>query len=332
MLALAMSGAFAQQAPNLQGQKITVVTFGGALQQGIKDGWVTPFERATGAQVIMDSPNPRAKLKAQVEAGNPTWDIYTEDAAYISEYCGVLFEKIDTSKFIAAGMDKRFVNNECGMPGAIVGYYFAYNEEKYRNDPPRSWADFFDLKKYPGKRAMHNTPMNGSLEMALLADGVPADKLYPLDVDRALRKLDSIKSNIAWTQSAGGLTDALVNNQADIVLGYSGRVFAAAKAGAKVDIVRDQQIVTWDHYAVVKGSKNKPAAEAFLEFAAQPEQQAKMTELRASGNANLKSRPQVDALVSRFLPAPDKSIVQNQAWWSKNFESVSQRYVAWQSK
>lgn len=313
-------------------QKITVANFGGSLQQALRDGWADPFEKGTGIKVVFDAPHSKAKLKAMVDARNPSWDLYVEDAAYILAHCGVLFEKVDTSKFVAAGIDKRFISNDCGMSSGIVGYVFAYDEEKFRNDPPKTWADFFDLKKYPGKRAMHNVPVNGSLEMALLADGVPPDKLFPLDVDRAFRKLDTIKPQILWTASSGGLTDALVNDQVDIALSYSGRAFAAAKAGAKVAIVRDQQIVSWDQYAIVKGSKNKAAAEKFLQFVALPEQQATFTELRGYLTGNTKAKPRVDALVVKFLPSLDTAIPQNHEWWAKNLDSVSQRYIAWQSK
>lgn len=331
-LAALAGPVFAQQAPNLQGQRITTADFGGALQKHLHDAWMAPFEKATGAKVVMDSPNPKAKLKAMVEGGNVVWDVYTEDAAYVSQYCGTLFEKVDTSKFIAAGIDKRFINNECGMPGVVVGFVFAYNEGKYGANPPRSWADFFDLKKFPGKRAMHNNAVNGALEMALLADGVAPDKLYPMDLDRAFRKLDTIKSNIVWTQSSGGLTDALANNQVDLALSYSGRAYAAAAAGAKIAIVQDQQILSWDQYAVVKGSKNRAAAEAFLQFVAQPGPQSRLSELTSYAMANGTIQPKLDPLPARFLPARDTAVFQDMAWWAKNYDSISQRFIAWQSK
>lgn len=325
------STAFAQQWPSLNGQKITTADFGGAFQTAIREAWVTPFEKATGVQVKMDSPNPKAKLKGQVEAENVVWDVYTGDASFIQLNCGVLFEKVDVAKFVAAGIDKRFVTNDCGVPTAIVGYVFAYREDKFR-EAPRSWADFFDLQKFPGKRAIYNSPTTGILEVALLADGVPVDKLYPLDVDRAFRKLDPLKSSILWTQSTGGLTDALVNNQVDLSLGLSGRTYAAAKAGAKVSVVKDQQILTWDQYAVVKGTRSKVASETFLQFIAQAGPQARMTELTSYAFANAKIRPSVDPLVARFLPSQEHAVFQNQEWWSKNFDDVNQRFVAWQSK
>lgn len=332
MLTGGTAAAFAQAAPNLQGQKITTADFGGGFQKALREAWVDPFEKATGAKVTMDAPNSKAKLKAQVDAGNPVWDVATYDASFIQQFCGVLFEKVDTSKWAAAGIDKRFITNDCGVPTTIVGYVFAYNEDKYRNDPPKNWSDFFDLKKYPGKRAIFNSPTTGIFEIALLADGVPLDKLYPLDLDRAFRKLEGIKNTIVWTQSSGGLTDAFVNNQVDLSLGLSGRIYAAAKAGAKVTVVSQQQILTWDQFAVVKGSKNKAAAQAYLNFLAQPEGQAKLIELTSYGFANTKAQPKVDPVVARFLPKLEGAVFQDMDWWSKNFESVNQRFVAWQSK
>ena len=332
LLSVASPLALAQQTPNLQGQKITVAEFGGALLKYVQQAWTVPFEKASGAKVDIDTPNARAKLKAQVDSGNAVWDVYTEDAAFIQSNCGVLFEKVDTSKFVSAGIDKRFVTNDCGVPTSIVASVFAYNEDKFGKTPPKGWVDFFDTKKFPGKRAIWNNPTSGLLEAALLADGVPADKLYPLDLDRAFKKLDTIKDLIMWTQSTGGLTDALANNQVDLSLAYAGRAYAAAKTGAKINLVKDEEIVSWDQYAVVKGSKNKAAAEAFLQFIAQPEQQAKLTELTSYATANAKGHPKVDALTERFLPNQSKAVFTNQGWWSKNFDMVNQRFVAWQSK
>jgi putative spermidine/putrescine transport system substrate-binding protein len=324
--------AYAAQEPNLQGQQITVAEFGGALTNYVKQAWTVPFEKSTGAKVDIDTPNARAKLKAQVESGNAVWDVFTEDAAFIQQNCGVLFEKVDTSKFVAAGIDKRFVTNDCGVPTSIVASAFVFNEDKFGKTPPKNWADFFDLKKFPGKRAVWNNPTSGLLEAALLADGVAVDKLYPLDLDRAFKKLDSIKSSIFWTQSTGGLTDALANNQVDLALAYAGRAYAAAKTGAKIDLVSNQELVSWDQYAVVKGSKHKAAAEDFLEFIAQPQQQAKLTELTSYATANAKGHPNVDALTARFLPNQNKAVFTNQDWWAKNFDNVNQRFVEWQSK
>jgi putative spermidine/putrescine transport system substrate-binding protein len=118
----------------------------------------------------------------------------------------------------------------------------------------------------------------------------------------------------------------------DLALAFAGRAYAAAKTGANIGVVTDKQILSWDQYAVVKGSKHRVAAEDFLDFIAQPEQQARLTELTAYATANARGNPKVDKLVQRFLPVQSKAIFLNQDWWAKNIDTVSQRFVAWQSK
>jgi putative spermidine/putrescine transport system substrate-binding protein len=335
-LGAVVSPAFAQSPPDLKGSKFTTVDFGGALQKAIREAWVEPFERATGAKVTQDSPSNKAKLKVMVESGDVVWDLFEEDASFVQKNCGVLFEKIDTSKLVAAGIERRFLTNECGVASPVAAYVFAYNSEKYKADPPKGWSDFFDLKKYPGKRAVYNSVLSGILEMALLADGVDPAKLYPLDLDRAFRKLDTVKGNITWTQSTGALTEAFVNNQVDLALSFSGRTYLAAKAGAKVAVVPAQQILFWDNWAIPKGSKNKAAAEEYLRFVAQPAQQARFTELSGYANANGRANPKVDALLAEFLPLNASSrataVYQDMTWWAQNLDAVNQRFVAWQSK
>src|SRR5881392_417715 len=174
---------FGQTPPDLKGSKFTTVDFGGALQKAIREAWIEPFEKASGAKVTLDSPPNKSKLKAMVDSGNVVWDVYQDDASFIQKNCGVLFERIDTAKLAAAGIDRRFLTNDCGVAAPVGAYVFAYNAEKYKSDPPKGWSDFFDVKKYPGKRAVYNSVLTGILEMALLADGVSADKLYPLDLD-----------------------------------------------------------------------------------------------------------------------------------------------------
>ena len=148
----------------------------------------------------------------------------------------------------------------------------------------------------------------------LLKAGVPCGPIYT--VDRMFE----------------GLTDALVNNQVDYALSYSGRVYAAAKAGAKVALVKDQQILSWDQYAVVKGTKNKAAAEALLRSIAQPEPQRHLSELTSYAMANSTSPPQLDALSARFLPSRENAVFQDMAWWAKNYDQINQRFVTWQSQ
>jgi putative spermidine/putrescine transport system substrate-binding protein len=221
------------------------------------------------------------------------------------------------------------------MPISAGTLLFAYNTKEFPT-APTGWADFFDVQKFPGKRAVWNFVQNGLLEAALLADGVPPDKLYPLDLDRAFKKLDSIKDKLNWVQSPGALTEALVNGEANIALSFSGRAYQAAKQGAPVAQVLNQQIVYWDAFGVVKGTKNLAAAQAFINFIATPEAQARYTELTGYGSTNVKASPQVDELAASFLPfnkaTESTQVLLSQSWWAENFDSVNQQFVDWQSK
>ena len=81
-------------------------------------------------------------------------------------------------------------------------------------------------------------------ETLLLADGVPADKLYPLDLDRAFKKLDEIKPHITVWWTSGAQSAQLLNDgEVDMVMAWNGRVSALTKEGAKVAFTYNQGIL-----------------------------------------------------------------------------------------
>lgn len=70
------------------------------------------------------------------------------------------------------------------------------------------------------------------LEAALLADGVPMDELYPLDLDRAFAKLDTIKDDIVWWTKGAEPSQMLSTGEADYALAWSGRIATAKDEGS----------------------------------------------------------------------------------------------------
>src|SRR4051812_44802683 len=75
----------------------------------------------------------------------------------------------------------------------ITGWALNYSTKAFQaGQGPQGWADFWDPGKFPGPRGMFNGAPQ-SLEFALIADGVPKDKLYPLDIPRAFKSLDRLK-------------------------------------------------------------------------------------------------------------------------------------------
>jgi hypothetical protein len=80
----------------------------------------------------------------------------------------------------------------------------AYDGDKLKT-APTTWADFWDTKKIPGKRAMRKGARY-NLEFALMADGVkPADVYKVLatkdGADRAFKKLTELKPSIQWWEA-----------------------------------------------------------------------------------------------------------------------------------
>jgi len=135
----------------------------------------------------------------------------------------------------------------------------AYSQKKFSAEAaPNSWADFWDVKKFPGRRALRNHPI-ATLEAALMADGVAPDKLYPLDVDRAFKKLNEIKGQtVFWTTNSQS-QQLFVDREVVAGIILNGRVYDAAQKGAKIALSWEQNIQAVDYLVVPKGSKNRPA-------------------------------------------------------------------------
>ena len=137
----------------------------------------------------------------------------------------------------------------------------AYSQKKFSaGAAPQSWADFWDVKKFPGRRALRNHPL-ATLEAALMADGVAPDKLYPLDVDRAFKKLEEIKPHITVWWTSGAQSAQLLNDgEVDMVMAWNGRVSALTKEGAKVAYTYNQGILQSTSLCILKDAPNLATA------------------------------------------------------------------------
>ncbi|MCB1972693.1 MAG: extracellular solute-binding protein, partial [Geminicoccaceae bacterium] len=216
MKKLLLLSAMAFAAGGASAQEITVLGWGGAYSNSQIEAYHKPFTEKTGIKVIsVDSDNPATPIKAQVEAGNVTTDVASVEIADAVRLCDEgLVEPMDasmlppapdgtpaTDDFIAGTL------SECMVPTDVFSTAIAYDETKFTNGAPETIADFFDLEKFPGKRGLKKGAKT-TLEMALMADGVPAAEVYdtlmtPEGVDRAFAKLDTIKSEaVFWEAGA----------------------------------------------------------------------------------------------------------------------------------
>lgn len=313
-------------------QAFTFVTFGSAFQEAQEKAFVDPFAEETGAEVTVDSPTDLSKLKVMVETGDPEWDVYLAGSAESFAYCGTLFEELDFSNIERSDFAEGTIS-DCAVPVDTYSYVVAYNTEVYGDDPPTSLSDFFDLEKFPGTRAMSGDPAEGNLELALLADGVERDDLYPLDYDRAFSKLDEIKDQTTFWTSGAEQVEMMESNRADMVLAWSGRASEAVQNGATFAPMWDQNAYHWASLAIVKGSKNQEISQQFIDYAVSPEPQAAFAEAIAYGAANLRATPELDPEATEWDSGAEEHREQSWSidpeWWGENAEEVLTRWTSW---
>jgi putative spermidine/putrescine transport system substrate-binding protein len=327
------STARAHAAPDLKGKTIVFAGWGGAYQEAEKQAYCDPFAAATGATVVQDGPMNGAKFRAMIESGAPDWDVADVTIDFL--YAGIgdkLFERIDTSIVHTDRISPQFVN-DFGIGCIVWSYNLGYNTKLFQaGAPPHTWADLFDLKRFPGKRTLNDNPVS-TLEVALLADGVTPDKLYPLDVDRALKKLDTIKSDtILWTTNSQS-QQLFVDGEVALGLILNGRAYDAAKKGAPIAISWDQNIQSVDYLVVPAGSRNKDAAMLLIDTMTQADNQAKLANKIAYAPTNPAAFKSIDPAVEPWLSTAPANVKQgfvvNAAYWRDNLKTLQERWAMW---
>ncbi len=310
---------------------LVFASFGSDFQDKQIEAWQVPFTAETGVTFKNDSVD-QAKLKAMVDAGNPTWDLADIGLPDAQSYCADYLEPLDFSIIDKSAYPEGTVS-ECGVPAYSYNQIMLYNTEAFADDPPTSAADFFDLAKYPGKRIVPPEMTVGLLEFALMADGVEPGDLYPLDVERALAKLDTIKSEIIFTTSYGEVQQGLESQQADLVLSLTARAVIAIDGGAPYAPVWDAVVVSSDSIVIPKGAANKDDAMKFIASIAGKDRQKHFAELSGMAPFDVSVEPNwtetqtfLDPVANGFTDL----VYSDAGWWAENRDAVTERYTAWQ--
>jgi putative spermidine/putrescine transport system substrate-binding protein len=337
---VALSGlAMASQA--MAADSVTVISYGGASKEAQVGAFYKPFEKETGTKLIAGEWNGEmAKVKAMVDTKSVSWDVLDIEDTDIVRGCeDGLFEKLDYERL---GIKEPLVEgakSECGVGIFVWSNVLAYNADKLKV-APTGWKDFWDLKKFPGKRSLRKSA-RGALEFALMADGVAPGEVYkvlstPAGVDRAFKKLDEIKPSIQWWEAGAQPPQYLMSGDVVMSSSYNGRIHAAQESGANLKIVWDGNLYQFDDWAILKGTPNLDAAYKFISFAMRPEQQKLYTEKMAYGPSNTAAAALLDKKLASALPtAPEnmKNALQMDVdFWTENGEALEQRFMSWASR
>lgn len=308
-------------------------SWGGTTQDAQKAAWASPFTEKTGITVVQDGPTDYGKLKAMVEAGEVTWDVVDVEGDYAAQAGknGQL-EKLDFSVIDKSKLDPRFVTDY-----SVGSFYYSFvigcNADAVKACP-KTWADLFDTAKFPGKRTFYKWSAPGVIEAALLADGVPADKLYPLDLDRAFKKLDTIKSDIIWWSGGAQSQQLLASAEAPFGSVWNGRMTALAATGIKVETSWEQNITAADALVVPKGSPNVEAAMKFIALATSAEPQVALAKATGYAPINVNSAKLMDPETAKTLPDQQTASQVNadMTYWADNRDAIGEKWYAWQAK
>jgi len=323
--------------PSMAQTQITVVNFGGANANAQKKAYYDPIEKNGIKVVAVEYNGEQAKIKAMVETKKVTWDVVEVESPDVARGCDEgLFEKLDYSKIGNKADFMPAAVTECGIGVFVWSTVMAYNGDKLK-DGPKTWADFWDVKKFPGKRGMRKGARY-NLEFALMADGVkPADVYKVLATKdgaaRAFKKLGELKPNIQWWEAGAQPPQFLVAGDVAMTTVYNGRIDAANREGKNLKIGWTGGIYDLDYWVIPKGSPNKDAALKFIAFASTPEAQAEYAKNIAYGPTNNKALAKLDAKVLDNLPtspANAKDALQfNLKFWADQGEDLEKRFASW---
>lgn len=337
----------------LSAESLTVVSWGGAYGKSQIEAYYKPFTKKTGIKINSEDYNGgMAQIKAQVESGKVVWDVVDVEYSDAVRGCdeGLLME-LDLSKLSPApdGTPAKddFIKgtlHECAVATIVWTTIYAYDKTKFSGDVPKTMADFFDLKKFPGKRSMRKTA-KPNLEFALMGDGVPADQVYEMlsteaGISRAFKKLDTIKDHMVWWEAGAQPPQLLADGEVLMATAYNGRIFnAVATENKPFEIVWDGQVWDLDLYVIPKGVANVAASMQFITYATDTKRLADQASWISYGPARKSSAKMigkhaisgVDMLPHMpTAPANFKNALQNSfEFWADHNDELTERFNNW---
>jgi putative spermidine/putrescine transport system substrate-binding protein len=314
--------------------ELVFVNWGGDAMDAYEAAFGDPFEDETGIAVKLDGSGPtEGAIQAQFESGQPSWDIVDADP-FSAETLGKkgMIRPIDYD-IVDRGKMREGFGWEHAASMYFYSYVIAYDARRFGDDPPKDMKDFFDVETYPGRRAMYKWGA-GMWEALLMGDGVPADSLYPLDLERAHAKLRDFKEHVISFWGGGAQSQSLMlQGEATMALVWSTRARLL-----ELDTDGDVRF-TWNQGVLAPGSmavlENNPGggenAMRFIASAQAPERQLVMFDMLAQGPGN----PATDALVPeeerRYNPVDPANfgaqVPMDVAWYEENYSAALGEYL-----
>ncbi|MFL6797939.1 MAG: ABC transporter substrate-binding protein [Xanthobacteraceae bacterium] len=316
-----------------QSRTVYVNSYGGVWETSWRKAFFEPFTAQTGVQVKAVPGVSFAKLKAQVQTHNYEWDVINiGDVEYAQAVHENLLEKVDPAAAKLTELPTSMVR-EYGITSYSLGTNIVYRKDKFPNGGPQSWADFWDVKKFPGPRCFYDRSFS-CLAFALLADGVPREELYPMDLDRAFRKMSELKPHIkVWWREGSQSQQLIRDGEVDMIAMWSARAVDLMADKVPLELVWNDAELYNANLLVARGNPNAKLAWEFCSFVGQPKPQADFAMLLPYGPAN----PDARALMAEWRlkqtpawPANERvSFQHDAAWLAPRLAQIRERWTQW---
>lgn len=315
-------------------ERLVVRDAGGVHQQAVVEAFNRPFSQMTGVEVVPAAagPDPLAQVRAMVGARNYIWDVVLmrRSGAELLARDGMFEELAWTNADMQDIMPQ--ARSRVFMGIDVFASVWGYRTNSVRGQP-NTWADFWDVRQFPGRRALPRNAVD-VIEQALLSDGVAAANLYPLDVPRALRRLDAIKPHISvWWTGGAQAAQLIQTGEVDMVATWNARLQAPIDEGAPVRIVWNQGLGGIEGWTIPRGNPKRELCQRYIEFCARPDRQAAFSQVISYGPTNPKAYAYITPQRAAMLPTSPANVAgivySNEEFWSLNQERIQEQFLAW---
>ncbi len=323
--------------------KVVIATTGGAYERALRDAWFDPFTKQTGIEVVTvagTNAEMRAKAAAMVRTGNVSWDLYLQGDIQASSE-----EHAQSAQDLSGFCEEQLSRNgnlsedACTAAGVRLlsnATLLAYKVDAFDGSAPQTWADMWDLKTFPGGRAFPNfdDPWR-VMAAALLADGVSRENLFPLDIDRALSKLEEIRPAISlWWKSGDQSMQGFRNGEYSIGQIWMTRAKALKSEGHAVAWSYNAAFLVGDRIALIKNAVNQDNALKLLDYWLNtPEAQAKVCDVLSCTPPSKAAISMMSAEARADMPSGDEMenyvVVPDAKWINENAALMLERWNNW---
>ena len=320
----------AQEGP----KELVVANWGGPASAAFVKVWGPVLQQKYAIKLVIDGSGPTAgKIRTMVDSGKVSWDVCDASVgAAVLLGTGKLLEEIDY-RVVGANSVRKEHQYKFAVSNYIFSYVLSFNSAKLKGGAPKSWADFWNVSAFPGKRTLRASCI-GMLECALLADGVAPDKIYPIDVPRALEKIRQIKEHTIFWKSGSQSEDLL--RQGEVVMGnlwHNRTNLLRQETKGAIDWTWEGGVIAPAVWIVPKTTAaRKTAAMNFIAASLEPASQVELFKLIGMGPSNPAAASLIPAGLRRFDPSQPENMARqiaiNEEWYGANLAAVEAKYLA----